>query len=332
MTGRGCAVLIGAVSLGVSLSMSSAQANCADRGVRATALIIDPPTIDGDLSDWPDLVRHSVGGSAPASFRVAYSPETDRVYLAIEVEDDDLVVGGRWNVTDAADIYTWGGDPTQGCRSNRQSNPIQWAVVPGAGEYNPGCGNPCAYHLSSGPVAAVGKGADAAWRRTGNMIIYEASVPVYDEFRGDPVALKPGGTIGFDLLIVDHDHDHAYKWEAWGNPEGSKFQSPSRVVPLTLSPERATSPLWDALGTVASWAGQFALYCIGLVALVAAGTGLRRTVAGWMGGSRMGTLEQRVTDTQDVMIAMSEKYDRLEERFVELAAQIRQSNESDKPK
>jgi uncharacterized coiled-coil protein SlyX len=51
-----------------------------------------------------------------------------------------------------------------------------------------------------------------------------------------------------------------------------------------------------------------------------------------MGGSRMETLEQRVTDTQDVLIAMSEKYDRLEERFVELAAQIRQSNESDKPK
>ena len=86
------------------------------------------------------------------------------------------------------------------------------------------------------------------------------------------------------------------------------------------------------MGGHASWAWQFALYCIGLVALVAAGTGLRRTVAGWMGGSRMETLEQRVTDTQDVMIAMSEKYDRLEERFVELAAQIRQSNESDKPK
>ena len=130
MTGRGCAVLIGAVSLGVSLSMSSAQANCAARGVRAPARLLGAPPIDGDLSDWPDLGRHSVGGSAPASFRVAYSPETDRGYLAIEVEDDDLVVGGRWNVTDAADIYTWGGDPTQGCRSNRQSNPIQWAVVP----------------------------------------------------------------------------------------------------------------------------------------------------------------------------------------------------------
>jgi hypothetical protein len=51
-------------------------------------------------------------------------------------------------------------------------------------------------------------------------------------------------------------------------------------VPPGCPPDTFTSPLWDALGTVASWAGQFALYGIGLVALVAAGTGLRRTVAG----------------------------------------------------
>lgn len=44
----------------------------------------------------------------------------------------------------------------------------------------------------------------------------------------------------------------------------------------------------------------------------------------------MNSLEQRVTDTQDVLIAMSEKYDQLEERFVELAAQIRSDKSGDK--
>ena len=55
---------------------------------------------------------------------------------------------------------------------------------------------------------------------------------------------------------------------------------------------------------------------------VGAGAGVRRVVRS-NGGDRIDSLEQRVTDTQDVLIALSEKYDRLEERFVELAAQIR---------
>ena len=94
------------------------------------------------------------------------------------------------------------------------------------------------------------------------------------------------------------------------------------VATLILSPERAESPLWSGLGKAAGVLGKLALYGLGLVALVGAGAGVRGVVRS-NGGDRIDSLEQRVTDTQDVLIALSEKYDRLEERFVELAAQIR---------
>ncbi|HJP29562.1 MAG TPA: sugar-binding protein [Candidatus Latescibacteria bacterium] len=320
--GREWTRLIVILPVAALLAATSAQADCGEAGLKATALIMDPPTIDGDLSDWPELRTHAIGGTAPSTFRVGYSPETDRVYVAVEVEDDEHVVGGRWDRTDAADIYTWGGDVKR-CRSGgRFENPMQFSVVAGDGEYVPNCGNPCAYSKGVQHVVATEKLANVAWHRVGATTIYEWEVPVYKDVRRDPISLSSGQQVGFDIIVSDHDGDGRYKWRAWGKPAANKWSNPTHVATLILSPERAESPLWSGLGKAAGVLGKLALYGLGLVALVGAGAGVRRVVRS-NGGDRIDSLEQRVTDTQDVLIALSEKYDRLEERFVELAAQIR---------
>lgn len=308
---------------------AAASAICDNSDIRATALIMDAPTIDGDLSDWPGgLQVHNIGGTAPATFRVGYSPDADRIYVAIEVEDDMHVVGTNWANTDATDIYTWGGSAGK-CKAKKGHElPVQFAMVPGPGEYNPGCGNPCAYAIATGKTQAGERGAQAAWHRSGNITTYEWSVPVFGDVRQAPQDLAPGRQVGFDIIVTDHDADPHYRWHARANPEGQKFLSPANVATLVLSGERATSP-WDALAGAASIAGRLGLICVALLAVVVGGTTVRRKVRDRIGGGRVATLEQRVTDTQDVLIALSEKYDALEARYVELAKRVRRTEDGD---
>lgn len=309
--------------IGAALLAAPALAARCGEGKQATALIVDDLDIDGDLSDWPsDLERHHIGGSAPATFRVAWSPETDRIFVAIEVEDDVIILGNTWTQTDAVEVYTWGGDPTgdQPCEPRGHwFNPIQFAAVPGPpGEYIRGCGNPCA----AGPdrTDPTRFGTRAAWRKEGKTLSYEWALPVFGDFRQGSIELTAGRGIGFDVVVVDHNGG-SFNWTPWGNPATTKFASPQNVATLVLSGESADSPVWAWLGDVTRAVGRFFLYGVGLVALVVGGLVARGAIRGRGGASgRLDALERRMTDTQDVLIALSEKYDRLEAHVQALSA------------
>jgi hypothetical protein len=302
--------------LGLLQPEPASARGCGD-GATATALLVDELDVDGDLSDWPpDLEVYRVGGRSPASFRVVYSDETDLVYVGLEVEDDINVAGGAWHSTDGVEVFTWGGDPSDGKCEPRggSSNPIQFAVVPGAGEYVPGCGNPCAKMGSGGHADPREQGALAAWRRKDEVTVYEWAVPVFEDYRKGPIELHPRA-IGFDIIITENDRG-GYHWKPWGNPNGRKFDSPTHVATLVLSEKRADSPLSAWLGHAAHVVGRLGLYGIGLAALIC-GVLIVRSAVNGRGGTqaRLASLEQRITDTQDVLLALSEKYDRLEERL-----------------
>ena len=76
----------------------------ASNGQVATAVPLSGITVDGDLSDWPDTLRrypisYPEDGDLPqspedlqASFRIAYDPHEQLLYVAVQVQDDSIVL------------------------------------------------------------------------------------------------------------------------------------------------------------------------------------------------------------------------------------------------
>jgi hypothetical protein len=104
---------------------------------RAEAPILKSVVIDGKLDEWPTGMQLYTFHNRPgAKLRVAYDPDRNVLLVALEVPDHDLVVGNDWHNTDACEVYTWGGGGSD------PSKPMQYALIPGNGEYVAGYGNP----------------------------------------------------------------------------------------------------------------------------------------------------------------------------------------------
>ena len=95
----------------------------AHNGRLALGLPAEDIVVDGDLSDWPqDMPRYSVtmakSGTPPenpqdftADFRVAYSVEANLLYVAVEVEDESILLESPdawWNNADGCDVVGHG--------------------------------------------------------------------------------------------------------------------------------------------------------------------------------------------------------------------------------
>ena len=159
--------------------------------------------------------------------RVAYDPERNVLLVALEVPDHDLMVGHDWHNTDACEVYTWGGG------GSHPSKPMQYALIPGNGEYVAGYGNPL---VCAGGKAthATGTRTQAAYKYDGKTITYEWAVEVYDRFSDEPTQLTPNQEIGFDVVIVDKDSNGHHNWIPWGSPGVHKFERPKNLGRLKL--------------------------------------------------------------------------------------------------
>ena len=285
----------------------------------AEAVILSGIEIDGDLGDWPaEVVKHQITSGPDANFMVGYSPEENLLYVAVEVADDDLVIGRGWTSTDACEVYTHGGEPSSGILSgvfSKQSLPVQYSLVPGPGEYIPGRGNPDIY-TSRGSRNIGGTRTRTAHQYADDTIRYEWALEVHEHFPDKVLALAPGKTIGFDVVIVDKDSSGPFQWRPWGSSDGQKYSHPSRVARCVLVDRRVGglfSGFWGNLGHVCAGAGKVLLYGLVGIALVAVAYSARnRLVVPVDVGQRLSALEKRMTETQDVLIALSEKYDRLD--------------------
>ena len=281
--------------------------------------------IDGDLSDWPeDMEKHLVGLSASEYyertdiyraelsanadlspyFRIGYNADNNLLYIGLEVRDDDLVTGNAYNASDACEIYVG--------RVGEQ--PQQYVLVPGS-----------QYH-GWGERESVR--TRKAYSRQGDVTVYEWAIEVIDRGTfnlgsGEPLHLAAGETLAFDVVVVDKDRDdYQAAWIPWGSLTGTKTAGSDRVGRVFLTEgavlpaapqDNGSSALMTAIGI------GIVILCLGF-----AGYLVRRAAPAANGGQfnglaeRLENIERRMTDTQEVMIALSEKYDLLDDRVKEM--------------
>ena len=279
--------------------------------------------VDGDLSDWPeDMKKHLVGLSASEfyqrtdiysadlstsadlspHFRIGYDADENLLYLGIEVRDDDLVVSSSYSRSDGCEVYV----------SNGSNRPKQYVQVPSMAGHGWGDRRPTRTRQ--------------AYSRKGDVTVYEWAIEVFDRVPDNPARLAAGQTIGFDVVIVDKDDNkQAAAWIPWGSLAPSKVAGSDRVGRVVLAggdPLMAGSAwAWPSFG-----GGLTNFIGIGILVLCLgfAGYLIRRAAPTADGvelnglSGRLEAIERRLTDTQDVMIALSEKYDRLEEKYQNL--------------
>ena len=177
----------------------------------ALAFPLEGITVDGDLSDWPsEAVRYSIlsteyglppgdAGDFQGSFRLGYNLTTNRLYLAVEVDDESVIAEttsvSRWDTQDGCEVYF---DLAHG---ERQSTAVQYFIYGGAGQRS----------FSEQTLKVV----EAAWQRGGDGHRYEWSLDL-----GNLELTGPGTTIGFDVAVCDRDADGSFSWMTWGKGVG----------------------------------------------------------------------------------------------------------------
>ncbi len=198
-------------------------------GRTAFAVPVSGITVDGRLDDWPadmpvyrpreitgaygstDLTGTDLDESADfsPSFRVGYSLQEQRVYVAIEARDDRVHVTHR-NVrsTDAGEVYLGGRLGTE---------PFCYSLVPPGGSYRP-AGNPLvSFDDWDEEWPAERVGAEIVFGRHGDVSVYEWSLPALGATPEDVVPLAPGQVLPFDLVAVDSGRPgDTSAWIAWG--------------------------------------------------------------------------------------------------------------------
>ncbi len=213
-------------------------------GRTAFAVPVSGITVDGRLDDWPadmpvyrpreitgaygstDLTGTDLDESADfsPSFRVGYSLQEQRVYVAIEARDDRVHVTHR-NVrsTDAGEVYLGG-------RLN--TAPFCYSLVPPGGSYRP-AGNPLvSFDDWDEEWPAERVGAEIVFGRAGDVSVYEWSLPALGATPEDVAALAPGQILPFDLVAVDSDRPgDTSAWIAWGRGRPkSRLEHMGRLV------------------------------------------------------------------------------------------------------
>lgn len=204
----------------------------ADRGT-AFAIPLSGITIDGELGDWsPGMATYAIAEvstaykPAPpdgpsdfsAHYQVGYDAKANTLYLAVVVEDDELVTRpdapGVAN-QDLCEVYIDGDHSGK----DRILTSAGFALA-GAQQYVMAAGPGVAFDKVHTNPALVGdeqnqSGVKAAFRREGTTTVYEWAIPLYASFPDQPFKAKAGKTIGFDVAVVDADGRENGNWISW---------------------------------------------------------------------------------------------------------------------
>ena len=213
-----CLALWAVVLLLLGLSWPLAAHN----GKTAYAIPLEGITIDGKLDDWPEeMATYPVDWISPvywkstspdgpedltASFRVAYDLKANLLYLAITVQDDDLVVGNYWpqNRGDMGGVYI---------------------DVDHSGRYR------------SGPLLksymAKFIGEEVVSSRLEQTTIYEWATPLFESYSEKRFQIEPGKIIGFDVVVADADGLERANNALW-TPTSSKSATSARYGDLVF--------------------------------------------------------------------------------------------------
>jgi hypothetical protein len=187
------------------------------------------------LTTHPDYDRETLPGSQDGcgEFMAGYNREDGRIYLAVVVHDDDLVLkNGNPLTTDAVEIYVEGlGEG----RAVPEPDPIAWgqnhsAKVMPVIQYVglPGDGLVYATPKTDGAALMYGRIEDSTtemkYRRAGGVIVYEWALQAYDRYPERPTRLDPGKRLGLDVAIVDRDRNRPRPHFTTWAPEQTRFK------------------------------------------------------------------------------------------------------------
>jgi hypothetical protein len=243
-----CRRCLGAALGALVLVVALATAAAAHKGAfTALAVPAEDIQIDGSFGDWPATAPTyriesvlkgypNYDGDDPepedltARFRAAWSPEAQRLFVAVEVRDDDIALGSTPSGTDALELYL---DGTHGTE-----DPQQYLMFPGDGATYQIFGTSRNPTLNRGDIdAAEGLGA---WAIHGDTIVYEWSLRAFESIPKDPVRLTARQRIGFDVVAVDKDGaSNSATWLSW-SPQGGKVSNADRLGDLYLLASPAT--------------------------------------------------------------------------------------------
>jgi signal transduction histidine kinase/ligand-binding sensor domain-containing protein/CheY-like chemotaxis protein len=185
----------------------------AHNGAAAFAIPLRDIRIDGDLSDWPaDMARYPIAlpefGVRPldaqdfqAHFRIGYDEGEKALYLAIEVEDESVVVTddkpSDWSNVDGCDIFI-------DLEHATDSSVLQYSLW---GESR--------LVFGSEQVLGNKKEFEVAAVRTPHGRHYEWRLDL-GEMSSGQYQMRPGAIMGFDIVINEKDEDGSFSWMAWG--------------------------------------------------------------------------------------------------------------------
>ena len=242
---RLCWVLGGALALVMgSVGLGPAQAT-----PTAYAVPLSGITIDGQLDDWPaELTRYPIDWISPAykltppagpadfsaHFRVGYEAAAGLLYLAVEVEDDELVTRPEapgFANQDLCEVYL------EVEERGGEGAVVQYLLVPTAdplpsfwqGVPFPLVGNPLGVGDQPPPA-----GLQGAFQRVGTTTTYEWAIPLVAPGAEEPFPLPVGRRLGFDVALTDVDgQEEAGNWIAW-SPGIGKRRHPHHLGSLIL--------------------------------------------------------------------------------------------------
>jgi hypothetical protein len=177
----------------------------------ASCVIGQPPTIDGDLSDWPTAQflplsktnaaqangswDTGVANDSNSSARYLVRWDLTYLYVAISITDDIRRTpnpsGSQLSNNDAIEIFV-DGNHSRGTSYGSDD----WQLVYSADS---------AKVASQGAIVAWPQGTVEAWSRTSPSFAVEAAIP-WSILGG--AAATPGRVVGFDLKLDDNDGDN----------------------------------------------------------------------------------------------------------------------------
>ncbi|WP_435005896.1 sigma-70 family RNA polymerase sigma factor [Tundrisphaera lichenicola] len=225
-------------------------------------------TIDGDLKDWPaamprypiktvhvlqpyygynGLARADLSTSPDlsAAFSVGYDPNEQVIYVAVIVRDDKLIVGNTdfWD-TDSVEVFVDGRHTEETIRFPEDKTGetldasdlplLQYIAIPGEGRVYGVKKSVGQERAADNPILMFGDihktKTKMAYRRSGDVTIYEWAIQPFDHYPDKPTQLIPFKKIGFDLAVVDKDKPAATQapetepeedrcaWISWSPP------------------------------------------------------------------------------------------------------------------
>ena len=145
------------------------------------------------------MLFRSTAEDFQASFSIGYNEEENALYLAVEVQDESIVIdttsAATWNNQDGFEIYL---DLAHGLE---QSSTVQFFIYGDQITQTDTQGN---------------RLVDLKWQRQPQRHVYECRLNLADLAASKQIPIRPGITLSLDLVVGDMDADQSFSWMAWG--------------------------------------------------------------------------------------------------------------------